>query len=118
MYLFLLGDFLLWLGNDLLLLSEDHLNVAWGAHVRVNSAVGTVGAPSHLWGLVDLDVLDNQRVHIQTLQYMDSILTSTHAYVGCLTHLLMFITNCIYKSHHFTRVNTKPQLNQSNVRWQ
>ncbi len=67
-YLFLLGDLLLWFGDDLLLLSQDHLDVAGGAHVGVDAAVSTVRAPPHLGGLVDLDVLDDQRVHIQTLK--------------------------------------------------
>lgn len=68
LHLFLLSCFLLWFGNNLLLLSEDHFNVAWGAHVRVDASVGTVSASAHLWGLVHLDVFDHQRVHIQTLQ--------------------------------------------------
>lgn len=63
-YLFLSGDFLLWFGNDLLLLCEDHLNVAWGAHVGVDATVGTVCASAHLGGLVHLDVLDHQGVYI------------------------------------------------------
>lgn len=67
-YLFLLGDLLLWFGDDLLLLGQNHLDVAGGAHVGVDAAVGTVGAPPHFGGLVDLNVLDDQRVHIQTLK--------------------------------------------------
>lgn len=67
-YLFLLGHLLLWFGDDLLLLRQDHLDVAGGAHVGVDAAVGAVGAPPHLGGLVDLDVLDHQRVHVQTLK--------------------------------------------------
>lgn len=42
--------------------------MAGGAHVGVDAAVGTVGASPHLGGLVDLDVLNDQRVHIQTLK--------------------------------------------------
>lgn len=67
MYLFLLSDLLFWFGDNLLLLSEDHLNVARGAHVGVNAPVGTVGTPAHLRGLVHLNMLNHQRVHIQTL---------------------------------------------------
>lgn len=67
-YLFLLCHFLLWLGHDLLLLGEDHLDVARRAHVRVDAAVGTVRTPAHLGSLVHLDVLDDQGVHVQTLR--------------------------------------------------
>lgn len=67
-YLFLLGHLLLWFWNNLLLLSEDHLKVAGRTHVRVDTAMGAVCASPHLRGLVYLDVLDDQRVHIQTLQ--------------------------------------------------
>lgn len=42
--------------------------MAGRAHVGVDAAVGTVGAPPHFGGLVDLNVLDDQRVHIQTLK--------------------------------------------------
>lgn len=67
LYLFLLSNFFFRLGNDLLLLSEDHLDVARGAHVGVDAPMGPVGAPPHFGGLVDLDVLDDQRIHIQAL---------------------------------------------------
>ncbi len=67
-HLFLLGHLLLWLGDDLLLLGQDHLDVARRAHVGVDAAVGAVGASPHLGGLVDLDVLDDQRVHVQALK--------------------------------------------------
>lgn len=67
-YLFLLGDLLLWFGDDLLLLRQDHLDVARRAHVGVDAAVSTIRASPHLGGLVDLDVFDDQRVHIQTLK--------------------------------------------------
>lgn len=66
-YLFLLSNLLFWFWNNLLLLSEDHLDVAGGAHVGVDAAMGAVGASPHLGGLVHLDVLDDERVHIQTL---------------------------------------------------
>lgn len=67
-HLLLLSHLLLWFGDDLLLLGQDHLDVAGGAHVGVDASVGTVRAPPHLGGLVHLDVLNNQRVHIQTLK--------------------------------------------------
>ena len=71
--------------NDLLALSEDHLNVAGVGHVRVDlervlvdgwremdekgtyATVGTVCAAALLGGLVDLDVLDNQVGGVETL---------------------------------------------------
>lgn len=67
-HLLLLSHLLLWFGDNLLLLGQDHLDVAGGAHVGVDASVGTVRAPPHLGGLVHLDVLNNQRVHIQTLK--------------------------------------------------
>ena len=68
-YLFLLGDLFLWLGDDLFLLREDHLDEARGAHVGVDATVGPVGTPPHLGSLVHLDVLDDQGVHVQTLPH-------------------------------------------------
>jgi len=53
--------------NDLLALSEDHLNVAGVGHVRVDATVGTVCAAALLGGLVDLDVLDDQVGGVKTL---------------------------------------------------
>jgi hypothetical protein len=41
-------------------LGQDELDVAGVGHVRVDAAVGTVGAAALLGGLVDLDVLDDQ----------------------------------------------------------
>lgn len=67
LYLFLLSNLLFWFGDNLLLLSEDHLDVAGRAHVGVDAAVGAVGASPHLGGLVDLDVLDDKGIHIETL---------------------------------------------------
>lgn len=67
-YLFLLGDLLLWFGDDLLLFGQDHLDVAGRAHVGVDAAVSAIRASPHLGGLVDLDVFDDQRVHIQALR--------------------------------------------------
>lgn len=70
-YLFLLSHFFFGLGDDLLLLGEDHLDVAGGAHVGVDPPVGSVGAPAHFGGLVHLDVLDHQRIHVQPLRKRD-----------------------------------------------
>lgn len=67
LYLFLLSNLLFWFGHNLLLLSEDHLDVAGRAHVGVDATVGAVGASPHLGGLVDLDVLDDKGIHIETL---------------------------------------------------
>lgn len=67
-YLLLLGHLLLWFGDDLLLLGQDHLDVARRAHVWVDATVGAVRAPPHLRGLVDLDVFDDQRIYVQTLK--------------------------------------------------
>ncbi|MEE6463705.1 hypothetical protein FKM82_006023 [Ascaphus truei] len=67
--LFLLSDFLFWFGDNLLLLSQDHLNLAWGAHVRVDTPMSTVSASAHLGGLVHLDVLNDQGINIQALEF-------------------------------------------------
>lgn len=42
--------------------------MAGRAHVGVDATVGAVRTPPHLGGLVDLDVLDDQRVHVETLK--------------------------------------------------
>ena len=42
------------LGTNLLLFDEDHLDVARGAHVRVDAAVGTVCAAPHVGSAVHL----------------------------------------------------------------
>lgn len=41
--------------------------MAGGAHVGVDTSVGTVGTSAHFGGLVHLNMLNHQRVHIQTL---------------------------------------------------
>jgi len=53
--------------DDLSTLHEDKLNVAWVAHVRVDTAVSTVCASSLLWCLIDLDVLDDEVAGIEAL---------------------------------------------------
>lgn len=72
-YLFLLSNFFLWFGHDLLLLGEDHLDVARGAHVGVDPPVRSVGAAAHFGSLVHLDVLDHQRIHVKTLGWEGKI---------------------------------------------
>jgi hypothetical protein len=45
--------------------SQDHLDVAWIAHVRIDSAVSSVCSSTLLRCLVDLNVLDNQIAGVQ-----------------------------------------------------
>lgn len=54
--------------NGLLLLGQDHLNVARAVHVWANSAVGTVSAPAALLSSVHLDVLHKQLLSVQILE--------------------------------------------------
>lgn len=61
------GNGALGLGNSLLSLSQDQLNVAGVGHVGVDATVSTVRPPPLLGGLVDLDVLDDQVAGVQTL---------------------------------------------------
>merc|ERR1719354_512389 len=42
--------------------------MAWGAHVRVDATVGSVGSPAHFGGSVDVDVLNNKRIDIESLK--------------------------------------------------
>ena len=53
--------------NDLLTFRQDHLDVAWVAHVRVDSAMSSVRATSLFWRLVDLDVLNDQVSSVKAL---------------------------------------------------
>jgi len=65
---FLLLRFIRWnLGECLLFFNETNLNVAWRGHVRIDSSVSTVSPPSHLGGTVDLDVVNNQMVSVESL---------------------------------------------------
>lgn len=41
--------------------------MAWIAHVRIDSTVSSVSSSSLLWGLVDLDVLNDQIASIEAL---------------------------------------------------
>merc|ERR1712198_298951 len=54
-------------GDGDLTLGENNLNVTWGSHVGVNATMGTVGTSTLLSGGVDLDVINNQSVNIETL---------------------------------------------------
>lgn len=58
---------LLSLGDLLLLLSDDELDVRWRGLVGVDSTVGSVGSSSLLRSLVHLDVGDLQLGHVQAL---------------------------------------------------
>ena len=49
-------------------LLQHHLNVAWGGHVGVDATMCTVSASPLGHGLVNLDVVDEQALHIQALQ--------------------------------------------------
>ena len=52
------------LGKGLLLLEQDHLDVAGGAHVRVDATVGPVRAPAHVGSAVHLDMVDHLKEDI------------------------------------------------------
>jgi len=56
------------LGDRLLLLSENDLNVAWTAHVCVDSSVSAVGASTHLGRTVYLDVFYDKVIRVQALE--------------------------------------------------
>lgn len=55
------------LRNCLFALRQDHLDVAWVAHVGIDTTVSAVCAAALLGCLVDLDVLDDQVGGIETL---------------------------------------------------
>lgn len=55
------------LGDGLLTLGKDELDVAGVGHVGVDTTVSTVGAAAALGSLVDLDVLDNEVAGVETL---------------------------------------------------
>ena len=63
-YLFLLCNLLLWFRNNLLFLSEDHLDVAGRAPVRVDPATGSVSSALHLGSFVHLDVFNDQKIYV------------------------------------------------------
>lgn len=58
---------LLGLGDNLVTLGQDELDVAGVGHVGVDTTVGTVCPSSLLGGLVDLDVLDNEGTGVEAL---------------------------------------------------
>jgi len=60
-------DDILALLDNLVTLGKDQLNVAWVAHVWVDTTVGTVCATTLLWCLVDLDVLDEKVAGVEAL---------------------------------------------------
>lgn len=68
----LLGELLLCgliigsLGDNLLLLGEDDLDVAWGRHVGVDATMGTVGATTQALSAVHLNVIDDQTINIES----------------------------------------------------
>lgn len=68
----LLGELLLCglivggLGNNLLLLGEDDLDVAWRRHVGVDATMGTVGAATQALSTVHLNVIDDQTINIES----------------------------------------------------
>ena len=53
--------------HSLLALRQDHLDVAWIAHVRIDTTVRSVRASSLLRCLVDLNVLDDEVGGVETL---------------------------------------------------
>jgi len=55
-------------GNFLALFFDNDLDVSWVGHVWVNTTVGTVRASALLHSLVNLDVLDDALVGIETLE--------------------------------------------------
>jgi hypothetical protein len=55
--------------HHLIALRQDHLNVARVAHIRVDSAVGSVCSPTLLGSLVDLDALNGEVAGVQALEF-------------------------------------------------
>ena len=56
-------------GNSLFTFGQDHFDVAWVAHERIDSTVGSVGSSSVLWSLVDGDVFDKQGVDVEGFKF-------------------------------------------------
>lgn len=63
-YLLLLHKLLFWLWNNLSLFSEDHLDVAWGAHVQANPAMSSLSLSLHLRFFFHLGMFNDQRAYI------------------------------------------------------
>ena len=57
------------LGNTGLLFTQNDLNVARAAHIRGNTTMSTVGAATLLRGTIDLNVLDDESLQIQSLGF-------------------------------------------------
>jgi len=52
--------------DDFTTLDEDELDVAWIAHIWIDTTMGTVCTSSLLWCLIDLDVLNDEVAGIET----------------------------------------------------
>jgi len=71
---FLLRDLLLVLSvsrrlrDRLFLLGENDFYVTRAAHVRIDSTVSAVGASTHLWRTIHLNVLNDKMIRVQTLK--------------------------------------------------
>jgi len=97
------------LWNSLFLLREDHLDVAGGAHVRVNPAVSSVKSSVYLRSLVHLDVFNDQRIYIHTLQLSITLCISKHVQQKFSTLLATVPVSSptvwpgrTYRLHHYT----------------
>lgn len=63
---FAIGN-ILCLGNGLLSLREDELDVARVGHIRVDTTVGAISSPPLLGSVVNLNVLDDEITSVKTL---------------------------------------------------
>ena len=52
--------------ESLFLLNQNNFDVTRGGHVRIDTTVSPVGPTSHFWGPVDLNVVNDQMISIQT----------------------------------------------------
>lgn len=52
---------------NFLLLGERQFDVAWRRHVWINATVSTICAASQAWSAIDLNVIDDQHVGVQSL---------------------------------------------------
>ena len=67
-YLFLLCNLPFQFRNNLFFFSEDCLQVAGRAHVRVDLTISSISPELPLGGLVHKDVLNDQRVYTEALK--------------------------------------------------
>jgi hypothetical protein len=58
-----------WAFNNSTLFEKNELNVAWGRFVGVDTTVCSVCAAAHVWGAVDLCVLDDQVTGNNVLEF-------------------------------------------------